>query len=196
MLDGLFGWVGVWAIARVLVGWVVGWEVLFHYPPWKYCNYLFADLPHPVTSPPPRHPPRPRTSDKSTPLIREDSTNSGATASLLSTDNNDNICSDSSPGHSLKQTKVLDEQQEEDDVDGEEEGGDNDDNNDEGDDISGEDASADDNSNDDDDGNDEDGDDEEGVALIVALGGMGKCLVALQRCTRDIQVISDHHFFL
>ena len=160
----------------------------------------------------PRHPPRPRAS-KTTPLISEGSTSSGVKITPPLMEDN---CSDSgpgpSPGSSVKQSAVMRDQQgdddeEEDDDDGgneEESGGDNDN---ESIDNSADDNSVDDNSSaeeDDDEDNDYDedndcdenngapdgsrGSDEESVALIVALGGMGKCLVALQRCSRDIQV--------
>ena len=121
----------------------------------------------------PRHPPRPRAS-KTTPLISEGSTSSGVKITPPLMEDN---CSDSgpgpSPGSSVKQSAVMRDQQgdddeEEDDDDGGNEDNDCDENN-----------GAPDGSR---------GSDEESVALIVALGGMGKCLVALQRCSRDIQV--------
>ena len=151
--------------------------------------------------------------NKTIPLIGEDSTNSGATGGVVSTKNNDNDSMrpdpESSPGLKQKEQKeglrekaevVNEDDGEIEGEEGEEEGDDNnDDGNDDDDNEDDEDEDVNDDGDTDDDvesdegddedvPNDSDANDEESIALIVALGGMGKCLVALQRCSRDIQV--------
>ena len=124
------------------------------------------------------------------------------TTTTINNDNDSMRCdfgTESGPGLKQKEQKEgLREQPEVNDDEGEiegeeeEEGDDNDDDDNEDDedddveDVSDDDVESD--EGDEDVPNGSDANDEESVALIVALGGMGKCLVALQRCSRDIQV--------